>query len=441
LTSKVSLEHRVPFFYGWVVLCVAALGVFMSGPAQTYGVSIFIDPIIAELGLPRSTISASYSVATILAGLSMLVLGRYLDRAGARRVITLLAILYGIACFGMATISDPIGLFIGFAALRVIGSAALVLACTTLAAVWFVRARGRAMSIVMLGIAFSNAVMPPLLQFLVNAYGWRMTWVVVGLAIWVALIVPSAVFIRNRPEAVGLRPDGDAPVTDAGSVTARVVEYTWTYQQAIRSRTFWLLVVAALAPGMVQTGLMFHQVSYFTSVGLTAELAASVLSIYAIAFAVMTVIVGRALERVPERYVLMSGLLLLPVAVLWLMFMTHPWQAVLYGVLLGMVGGIHSTTSSVLWAGYYGRQHLGSIRGITQAAIATSAAAGPLILGVPFDLVGSYAPGLWFMIAMPLVCALAALIAGPPGPPPVHTRVPDGHRKVPVSSREVGPAE
>jgi MFS family permease len=419
----VTLEQRFPFFYGWVVLSVATLGVFISGPAQTYGVAVFIDPMLLEMGWSRSIVSGTYSAASVVAGLSMLLLGRYLDRIGARRVITGLAILYGFACFGMALVATPLGLAVGFTALRIIGQASLVLACSTLAALWFVRRRGRAMSITVLGMAASNAVFPPVLVWIIGIYGWRTGWVIVGAFIWIALIIPAAVLIRDRPEAIGLEPDGISRQTSVVGSTTAIVEYDWTLQQAVRSRNFWLLVVASVAPGTVMTGLVFHQVSFFATRGLSAQLAASTLSVYAIAFAVTTFVVGGLLDRIPARHVLISGLLMLPLTVGWVMALTTPFQAIVYGIMLGMVLGTNSTTSSVLWASYYGRRNLGSIRGITQAAIIVSAATGPLMLSVPYDLLGSYTPGLWIMIVFPLVCALAAALAGPPSPPPDQVRL------------------
>jgi MFS family permease len=424
LTSRLYTTLPVPFFYGWVVLGVATLGVFLSGPAQTYGVSVFITPMLDELGWSRSTISAAYSAATLLAGISMLAFGPFLDRLGARRVVAGIALLYGAACIGMALVHSPLALFAGFTALRVIGSAALVLSCTTLAALWFVRRRGRAMSVTVLGMALSNAVVPPLLQLLVNQYGWRVTWAIAGVLVWLLLTLPAVFLIRNRPEAVGLQPDGGAATRKLGREGAEhwPVEYHWTAKQAMRTRTFWLLVLATVGPGTVHTGLIFHQAALFAERGLPAELSATALTVSAVAFALMTFIAGGFLDRVPERYVLMAGLLLLPVGAMWLMVVTTPFQALVYGALQGTAIGTNATTGSVLWAAYYGRRSLGSIRGVTQAAVAAGAATGPLILGVPFDFLGSYTPGLWIMVAIPVVCALAALLAGSPAAPPEERR-------------------
>lgn len=161
-----------------------------------------------------------------------------------------------------------------------------------------------------------------------------------------------------------------------------------------------------LAPVTVMTGLVFHQIAYFAERGLSAELAAPVPSVYALAFAGMTFLAGFVLERVPERFVLIAGLLL-PVTVIWLMTVTTLFPATVYGVLLGVV--------------------LGTIRGVTQAAVVASAATGPLMLSVPHDLAGSFGPGLWLMVAFPLTCAVAHCLPARPRlhPTPGLTAPPD----------------
>jgi MFS family permease len=404
---------RVPFYYGWLVLAVAAFGTFMTGPAQTYGVSVFVGPMLAELGWSQSVSAGAYSLASMIAGLSMIGVGRLFDRFPARWAIAVLVIAYGVACFGMAAVATPLALFLGFTALRFSGQASLGLACSVLAARWFVRRRGRAMSITVLGMALSNAVVPIALTALIADVGWRSAWQVIGVVMWAVLLLPVLVIVFDRPESVGLQPDG-GPAQAAGGPVQGVVEYTWTVGQAVRSRSFWLLVFASVIPGTVMTGLVFHQVSYLTARGLTTEAAASIFTVYAFTFAAMTFVVGFILERVPERFVMIGGLLLLPVSILILLGTDGVAGAVVYAALLGIVLGTNSTTSSVLWAAYYGRQHLGSIRGITQAGIVVAAATGPLMLSLPLDLSGSYTPGLWFMAALPVVGAMAAALAGPP---------------------------
>lgn len=89
---------KTPFYYGWVVLVVAALGLFFSGPGQTYSVSIFIDHYISKFGWSRSLISSFYSIATLISGLILTFVGKYIDKLGHRKMTTIISVLFALTC-------------------------------------------------------------------------------------------------------------------------------------------------------------------------------------------------------------------------------------------------------------------------------------------------------------------------------------------------------
>ena len=134
-----SIVARVPFFYGWVILAVSALALFISGPGQTYSVSMFVDPIIADLGWSRTSVSGLYMAGSITAGVIMILVGRLLDKYGARVMITAVCILFGLAAIWMSSVDHPLKLYAGFVAIRTLGQGSLTLIPTTLIALWFVR--------------------------------------------------------------------------------------------------------------------------------------------------------------------------------------------------------------------------------------------------------------------------------------------------------------
>jgi len=112
---------QTPFFYGWVIVLIAALGMFFSGPGQTFTMSVFIDAYIRDFGWSRSLISSLYSFATLLSGLILFSVGRLVDRYGQRIMMTAVAALLGLACLWNSFITGPIMLFIGFFMLRLFG--------------------------------------------------------------------------------------------------------------------------------------------------------------------------------------------------------------------------------------------------------------------------------------------------------------------------------
>lgn len=192
-----TASPRGMIFSGWRMVAVAGLGVFLAGPAQTYGVSVFVDPMRDEFGWSRSLISTAYAMATLIGALFVVASGRLLDRFGHRAVLTGTAIGFGGALISMGSIGGPISLTLGYAALRGFGIGALLLASRTLASQWFVRRRGRALGLVALGGSLSLALLPLTNNALIEHIGWRAAWRVDALVIWLVLLPIVAIAVRN----------------------------------------------------------------------------------------------------------------------------------------------------------------------------------------------------------------------------------------------------
>ncbi|MDP9438876.1 MAG: MFS transporter, partial [Actinomycetota bacterium] len=202
-------------FYGWAVVLVAAVATFCSGPGQSFVFSVFVDPILADTGISRVGLSTLYAFGTAVSAGMVVLVARLADRFGARSMLAVIALALGAACFGMSAAAGPISLFLGFAALRALGQGSLPVTATVLTAQWFVKRRGRAVAVVVLGLAASNAVLPPVTQALISSLGWREAYVALGIMVWVLLIPAAILIVRNRPEEVGLHPDGaEAPVEE-----------------------------------------------------------------------------------------------------------------------------------------------------------------------------------------------------------------------------------
>ena len=409
-----SWTTRLPFFYGWVILGVCALGMFTSGPGQTYGVSVFVNPIIEETGWSRTSVSGLYTAGSLTAAAAMFLVGRLLDQYGARKVLPVVVVLFGFALVFISLVSQQWHLFIGFALIRILGQGSLTLIPTTVIAVWFVRLRGRVMALNSLGSVVSQAAFPPLITILISAYGWRSAWVVLGVIVWLLMLMPAVLLIRRTPESVGLLPDGGSLQSEGQMPSVLEDEVNFTLPQALRTRAFWLLIFAGSSQSLIGTALVFHHVSVMDSLGLDAVVAASALSVIAPGALSGTFIAGFLCDRFPNRFVLMGGQMVLILAMLLTFVMALPWHAIVYGVLLGLAGGTLMTSAAVIWPNYYGRTHLGSIRGVVTAGMVASAALGPLPFGFLFDISSSYTLAVAIFLALPVACAIASLAATPP---------------------------
>ena len=413
------LSTHLPIFYGWLILPVASLAIFVSGPGQTYTVSIFVDPIIEEMGWSRTLVSSMYTAGSLSAAASMILVGRLLDRYGARIMLTIVGILFGLAVISMSRIHHPLELYLGFAALRTLGQGSLSLIPTTLISLWFIRRRGKAIAIVSLAGAASQAIIPPITHLLISRLGWRNAWIALAFMVWGLLILPVITFVRRNPESVGLRPDGDRDPAPARPIerkpaSSNQLEVDWSLGDAAHTTAFWLLLFAGSSQSLISTALMFHQVSLFATKGLDASLAAITLTIMAVMSMVGTLIGGLLVDRFPNRYVLASAQVIVIMAMLWTFVISQPWEALVYGGVLGMGGGLFMTVNTVIWPNYFGRKHLGAIRGIAMTSMVGSAALGPLPFAFLFDVTGGYTISIISFLALPAACALAALLAPPP---------------------------
>jgi len=225
--NDISLANATSFA-GRRMILIAGLGVFLAGPAQTYGVAVFVDPILADFGWSRSVISSAYAVGTLVGAGGVLLTGRLLDRFGHRRVLSVSALGFGGALVAMSRITDPWTLALGFALVRGFGIGAVLLASRTLVSQWYVRRRGQALSLVAVGGALSLALVPAANTFLITHLGWRTAWQLNALIIWLSLVPIATLFVRDRPEQVGQLPDGRTLTTNADASTAiPLLETAW----------------------------------------------------------------------------------------------------------------------------------------------------------------------------------------------------------------------
>ncbi|MGV3719913.1 MAG: MFS transporter, partial [Actinomycetota bacterium] len=186
-----------PVYYGWVIVAAATLGVMMTTPGQTVGVSAFLDAIIKDLGLSRSHVSMLYSVGTLTGSFAMPFVGRWIDRRGPRLGVAVITGLFALACVGMSRVNGAVGLLLAFIALRGLGQGALGLVSIHAINLWFVRRRGLAVGISGIGMAAASAFFPLGIQALINAYGWRTAYACLGLLVATTILPVGAAFFRE----------------------------------------------------------------------------------------------------------------------------------------------------------------------------------------------------------------------------------------------------
>jgi len=410
MTDKPPIKTRV--FYGWVMVALAGFTLFFSGPGQTFSVSMFIDSYINDFGWTRSTVSGMYSAGTLMAGMIMGVMGGLFDKYGHRKMGTAVAVLFGFALIYMSTISTVPMLLLGFFLIRLLGQGGMSLIGTTLVPQWFIKKRGRAISIVSVFGALSLATLPPINTWIIQNLSWQTGWRVWAVVMWLVVAPTIYFFIRTRPEDVGLSPDNEVQVLVDG--VGVIEENSWTLKEAMRTRSFWMILYSVIVPSAIITGCIFHQISILGQAGLSPEKVALISGVTSIIRLPLILVAGQLADRIQLRYLLAASQGALLIMLVALYVANSVPLVMVYGVLMGTQMALQGLVMGVIWPDYYGRKHLSTIRGTTMMAGVIGSALGPLPFGFAYDVFGGYTEVVIASMLFPLVGTAFALLAKKP---------------------------
>ncbi|MBT3342589.1 MAG: MFS transporter [Gemmatimonadetes bacterium] len=389
----------------------------MTNPGQTPGFSAFLNHFIADLGLSRSVVSTLYTVATLAASFVLPYVGRLFDRFGSRRMICVVSILLGLACIYMSLVRNAVMLMIGFFLLRQLGQGSLSLVSKNVINLWWVRRRGRVMGLVGVVGALLGGLFPYAANTLIDLYGWRWTYVIFGAVLLGVMLPLGYIFTRDRPEDHGLLPDGAAPTENGEDEASALLEVNWTLSQAMRCTAFWVTCACMSSLAMLNTGLYFHIFSVFEDAGLSSTTAAKVFVPIAATGAIFQLITGLIAGRVHLRFLLSIALFLEVAILLGATRLSSVFEAYIFGVGWGIQSGIELLVMGIIFANYFGRQHLGAIAGFATTLLVAGSALGPMPFGIARDLMGDYGPVLTGLAIIPFGLGIACLIFGKP---PLH---------------------
>lgn len=429
---------RVPFFYGWVILGASTLGIVMSVPGQTMGVSVFTDHLLAATGLSRLELSNAYLLGTITSGLLLPMGGTLVDRWGVRRTIVLASlglaatlvflanadrmaaalsgwhpdIPVSLACFALLTL--------GFTGIRFTGQGMLTLTSRTMVGRWFARRRGFVSAISGPFVSFSFASAPLLLSLWIGRAGWRGAWHEMAVVVAVVMGGLGWLLFRDNPERCGLRVDGDAaPAQSKPGQPAPVADHTpdFTRPEALRTAAFWLVTLAIGSQAMVGTGITFHIVDLGEEMGLSEAQAVAIFLPIALVTVPVGFLAGAAVDRFPVRRLIM---VMMAAQVVMFGAMAHfgdPGLRIAAIVGWGIAGGFYGPLTVAALPNFFGVAHLGAIQGAMMSCIVIGSALGPSALAALRDAFESYVPGLYLMIALPALVFLAAPLTRDPRHP------------------------
>lgn len=402
------------FFYGWIIVACAACASFARQGVAVATLSIFVAPMTAEFGWSHTAMSG----AVALGGLGALIapaLGPFVDRAGGRLVLLVSIGIVAACAYGLSGIEGLVGFYVFFGLARMAFAGPFDVAVSTAIINWFERFRARAMSYATTTAALSLAIMPVLAQAAIDAYGWRGAWIAIAIAALVVGGVPVALFMRRRPEDLGLQPDGGLVASRNQVPPARgIATLDFTRAEALRTRSFWLLTIYTALAFAIQAGISLHQAPYLIERGVTPTTAATIVGTFSISAAAGSLLFGRLGDRFPIRALLVGAALLQLLAALNMTFINSALDGYIAALIFGVGLGGLMTLTPLAFAAYFGRRHYGAIRGLAVPAQVIGQAVGPLIAGAARDFTGSYIAAFLIFAAIGLISAGIALAAFPP---------------------------
>lgn len=408
-------------FYGWVLVGVAVISGGFNTGVGTWALTVFAKPMTEELEWSRTAFFAALTIYTAVAALLSPIVGPYRDTTRGPRILMLGgAIILGLSLITLKWVDSLWQYYLFFGVLASIGS--LGLGETLVQAIlpkWFVRKRGKALGIAVMGGGMGPLLAPLTLHTIMTAVGWRDTWLILGAAA-ILVLAPLSFLVRTRPEDMGLLPDGEeTPAEEPSQAQARAPspaadERSLTRGEAIRNPAFWLIIVAYALGGLGQRGFQVNWIPYLQDVGFATGIGAFAIMVYGIFSVGVRPFWGMLGDRYSVRLLIVTQSLLTASSVLILIYVTGLPMLMTFMIVFGVTMGGSFILRPLLIANYFGRNHLGAITGLMRPFNGFSGAVGPIFVAAIYDLHGSY---YWSFVLVMIgfaVTGLVIMLARPP---------------------------
>jgi MFS family permease len=387
--SMGGTQQNSRFFYGWWIVFVAAIGLFLSyASIILYSFGGFFKSLATDFKWSRAQISLALSISLVAMTIALPFIGRLMDRVGARRVIVPSAVIFGLSFMSLAALTGRVWQFyLVYLVLGIVGGGLSWVPYCSVISCWFDKRRGLALALAMVGAGLGSSVMPSLTQTLIVAVGWRTAYLLIGLMVPVIVIPVVGLFFKEKPEMMGLQPDGDVKYPGAGN---RTELKGMTTAEALRSSTFWIITISFFLVTSSVIGCLIHLTPMLTDRGISAQNAAFATSLFGGALMIGRVFTGYLLDRFFASYVAAAFFLAagLGMFLLWSGVVGVP--AFIAAFLIGMGVGAEGDVITYQVSRYFGLRSFGEIYGYVLIAYTVGGMVGPLLMGLSFDYTGSY---------------------------------------------------
>ena len=372
-------------FYGYIVVALAFIIMsVMYITRSAFGV--FFKPMIAELDWTRAAISGAVSLSLIVQGSLAIVMGGLNDRLGPRLVLTLCNLLLVAGLMLMSQIYTLWHIYVFYGLMIGVGMSGCLVPLLSTVARWFVKWRNIMSGIVVAGIGVGSLIAPPIANYLITVYNWRLAYIILGVAILVIGTV-SIQFVRRDPSKVGQEPYN--PGNPARHELKREVA-ALSLGETMHTVRFWITAGIFFCLGFSMFSITVHLVPHVTDLNISPAVAAAILATFGGVSIIGNVAAGPIADKIGNRYVCLISFLIMAASLILLIWITEIWLFYLFAILFGFFTGTCVTTESPLVAELFGLRSHGAILGFISFSFTVGAAVGPLLMGYIFDVTSSY---------------------------------------------------
>jgi MFS family permease len=405
-------DHSRRIFYGWLVDLAAFLNLFFAVGIVFYGFPVFYPSLVESLGFTRSQVTQGVLLGFVVVAPFFGFLGALIDRLGARRVIRFGVVLVALPLVLMGWMSR----LSHYYALCIVEVVGYVLAGPipnqVLVSNWFRAKRGRAMGYAYLGLGLGGVVAPVLAARLIEFFGWRRAFELIGTIIFVALFPVAQWVTRSAPGEMGLSPDG--ATNELGPKALQPDEGSVPLGPAVRTANFWLILVGStLIIGAIGT-VVQQFVLFLKDQQYSTRQASTVLSGLLVAGLVGRVVVGFIADRYNKKNVMAFFYLLLALAIPLLFLARQPAALWVFALMFGFAMGADYMLIPLVTAECFGLAALGRLLALIIMADSLGQWFGPVLAGRIFDATHSYDLA-WTIVTAAGVIGAAAIYAIAPG--------------------------
>lgn len=417
-STQTTPNNRI--YYGYWLIVAAFVAQFVSVGVQNYVIGPFMIPMTEEMGWSRAQFTLPRTLGQMVMALTGFVIGSYVDKFGARRFMLAGVLILTVALYLLALINHLWQWILLNGVILTVGAALMGnLVVNVTLAKWFVNFRGRAVAFAAMGVSFAGVLLTPATTYIIDTQGWRSAWEYLAIGTLIC-IIPVALIMRRAPEDFGLLPDGHTNEDVlAGKASKAMADFanSLTRREALRTSSFYMLVLAFGLFGITIQVMLLQTVPFLTDANFSRTTAAMMITVASVPALLSKPVWGWLIDGLnPKPLAATSAALTgasLFIIVLSVQAGAHNWVYIGFAT-LGLGWGGMIPLQEVIWASFFGRRYLGSVRSAALPFAILLTAGAPLATSYYYDVIGNYYGAILIVAAANLASAVMILFIPSP---------------------------